>query len=179
MTTAQKVRASIIVFGGVVVFAVLLFLLEIYGFSDEAAEHVHVWMQFITGPWPTWEGIVSRKSVEFAVVVTIRCLLIVGVVGAMVTTLRRLVTFERRQFVHVLDLLDIRDITVIQEMLNRLKDVPEENQLELIGKLRDAFKAANDSLDEQISIILGISLEKATSIRRDFQKSSIGALTTH
>ncbi len=177
MTTAQKARAFIIVSGGVVGFALLLFLAEIYGFSDEAASHAHVWMQFITGPWPAWEGIVSRKSVEFALAVTTRFLLIVGVVGAMVTTLLRWVTFERRQYMRVRELLKLRDITVIQEVLNDLADLSEEKQHEFIDKLRAAFDRADGSLDEQISTALGISPEKAHSLSEDIWKSGISTLT--
>lgn len=77
----------------------------------------------------------------------------------------------------VRDLVKLRDITVIQEMLNDLADLPEEKQLEFIDKLRAAVDRADGLLDEQISIVLKISPEKAHSLSEDFWKSSIRILT--
>src|SRR5262245_33888923 len=97
--------------------------------TDETAKEFHEWFQFICGDWPNYgEDRFPRKSLKFASVLAIQFLLAVSPLGGVLYIFWWLATYDRRHFMRYIDVLHLRDSTLIDVFT---KDVPEPNRTQV------------------------------------------------
>jgi len=135
--------------------------------TDRAAEPFNAWFQFIFGNWPKWEGVINRRSHWFSAVMVFKLLLIITPIYGIFATLGKLVALERSQLMRIIDLINLRDILLIDAVTDKLK-IPEEQKETVEYQLRMAFEAANDELyNEQAPILLGLENARLLKERLD------------
>jgi hypothetical protein len=124
--------------------------------SPESAHSFHVWFQFICGNWPSgWDGVINNTPSYFAAAIVLRLFLGLGPIYGLIVIFGKLITLERGQLMKMIDLINLRDILIMNALTSN-PDVPDEQKQKVENQLRKAFDVANDELyNEQAPIILG------------------------
>ena len=114
--------------------------------ADDTAKLVHVWAQFVTGPWPRWEeAAINRKSVGFAGGVLFRSLLVVVPIYGIFDIFKRVVRLEREETMKFLDILRLRDRAIKNELMN---EVPIERRDSASKSYDKAFEEGSKRFTE-------------------------------
>lgn len=125
-------------------FGILLYSLEKV-ISDNTAEDLHVWLQFLTTNWPNWQKAFDRRSVWFASAVSIRFALAYALLSGVWVTFSRLLTWEKEQTMRYADALRFRDRAIELEILNTLPPDRRDQARDLVHKaIEDGSKAWED-----------------------------------
>jgi hypothetical protein len=115
--------------------------------ADETAKRFHLWFQFICGDWPQFEEtFFPRKSLEFAAALTGQLLLALGPVGGVIALFWYLASFERRNFMTLMEALRIRDRMIKTQFLGK---IPPESRQKFETDLNDAYTQAERRWAEQ------------------------------
>ena len=140
-----------------ILFGITLFVVE-RSISDESANALHVWLQFVTTNWPNWHGSFDRNSISFAVAVSMRVAVADSLVAGIWVTFTRMIAWNREHTIRYADALRLRDHAIETELLSLL---PSEERIEGLARVRKAFEDASRVWeDEHLPTMLGPELAK-------------------
>ncbi len=150
----------------------LLVFLGVYACENSAnpqtAEKLEIWLQFVTGNWPSSGGILDHASGAFALGVMFRFTLIYGSVAAVLRTLAALLTWRRMMAMNYAEMIRDRDDSIENELRGLMpKDLPDQLRESIEKNIHRAFEEGARLWEQQyLPAIVGNAELAAKIIQR-------------
>lgn len=143
--------------------------------SAQRVKWLETCLQFVTGDWPSSDGILDHTTWGFALVVTFKTALIYAALVGLVKIWRDLVAWRKEEMImKYSELLHDRDDSIENELRAVLKNVPDEQgRAQLEDFIHQAFERGAKVWAEQYLPILAGSDEKAKEILAKLEREQI------
>jgi hypothetical protein len=94
----------------------LIFGVSVYCFENhycsDTADRVHIYIQFLTSNWPSYDNLLDRRSVGFAFLVMIRFAIVYATIAGVFSTFVKVINWQKETRMRILDLIRERDLAL-------------------------------------------------------------------
>jgi hypothetical protein len=104
----------------------LIFGIFVYFFENtictDTSDRFHIYIQFLTSNWPSYDGYLDRRSAVFAFFAAVRFTIIYGTIAGVVTTFVKVINWQNETVVRFLDMMGERDFVTALKISQHLKE---------------------------------------------------------
>ncbi len=156
------------------VVGVFCFTFVFENYLSSWAKWLEVCFQFLTGNWPTSEGVLDHRGVVFAIGVTFKFALVYGAIAGLLKVWRDVVAWQTEELImKYSEMLRDRDDSIENEVRDILTGAPVPQRSDLERKIHEAFTRGAKLWAEQYLPIVAGSREKAQIILDKLQTETV------